>query len=103
MMQLGMRNMTQSENFQYFNLGEQFSRNLPQTEFPSQKSKCVNNFCTDEDRRKFSTDHLQEIRVGESSGDVISGLERRLAAELTCFANYTKTITRRRKMSLDNL
>jgi hypothetical protein len=44
LMQLSKRIMTQSKNFKTFNLREQFSRKLPQREFPSQKTKCVNNF-----------------------------------------------------------
>jgi hypothetical protein len=46
--------------------------------------------------------HLEEIGVGESNGDVISGSRHHLAAELH-FCRITKTVTDRRKMSTDHL
>jgi hypothetical protein len=43
-MQLSKRNMMQSENFQNFNLGERFSRKLPQTEFPDNNQNVFTTF-----------------------------------------------------------
>jgi hypothetical protein len=43
----------------------------------------LNNFRTERDRHKMSTDHLHKSGVEESSGDVSSGLLRPLAPETT--------------------
>jgi hypothetical protein len=39
-------------------------------------------------------DHLQEIVIEQSNGNVISGLRRHLAVEIYIFANYTNTVNR---------
>jgi hypothetical protein len=41
------------------------------------------------DRWKMSGEHLKKIGVGESNGDVISGLGRHIAAEVT-FSQSTR-------------
>jgi hypothetical protein len=88
-MQISKWIMMQSLKMSKFQSRGAIFTKIPQREFPSQKSKCVYNFWTDEDRRKLSTDHLQEIGVGESNGDVISGLRRYLAAVFT-FSQITR-------------
>jgi hypothetical protein len=56
--------------------------NLPQKGFSSQM-KMLNNFSTDRDRQKMSTDHLYKSDYDESNGDVISGVPRPLVAKTT--------------------
>jgi hypothetical protein len=50
-------------------------------------AKCTK---TTKDRRKISMDHLQKIWIGDSNGDVTSGLEHHLAAEFTFSQNTRK-------------
>jgi hypothetical protein len=52
----------------------------PTCQFPRQSSFL--NFLTARDIRETSTNHLHEIGNGQSKGDVISGLERPLVAEI---------------------
>jgi hypothetical protein len=75
-MHLSKRIMTQSKNFQNFNVGEQFSRKVSQREFPSQKQNVLINF----ERMKID-ENCQRTNYrgeGESNGDVIYGLGRHL-------------------------
>jgi hypothetical protein len=67
------------KNIKILSSGAIFKK-VPDREFSSQKSKCVSNFWTDEDRRETSVDRLKEIEAEESIGDVISSLKRHLAA-----------------------
>ncbi len=83
-MQLGKQSMAQSWKMSKYKARAAKFTKIPQRECPSQNSKCANNFWTDEDRRKLSMFHLQEVGVGESNGDVIFGLGR----HLTIFLHY---------------
>jgi hypothetical protein len=51
--------------------------------------KMLNNFLTDRDRRKMSTDNLYKSDQNKSNGDVISGLPRPLVAKTTSGQNLT--------------
>jgi hypothetical protein len=86
LMQLGKRYMAKLKKMSKFQSREAIFTINPQKELPSQKSKCVNN---------LEMDHIQEIGVGESIGDVISDLRCQLAVEFTFLQNSTKTVMNR--------
>jgi hypothetical protein len=88
-MQLASENDAKLKMSKFQSKGAIFMNILPKR-ISQPKSKCVYCFWTAEDRRTLSTDHLQEIGVGESNGDVISGLGHHLAAEFTLSQNARK-------------
>jgi hypothetical protein len=55
----------------------------------SSQMKMLNDFLTDRDRRKMSTDNLYKSDQNKSNGDVISGLPRPLVAKTTSGQNLT--------------
>jgi hypothetical protein len=92
-MLLGKWNMRQSLNMSKFQFSRGILASIPEREFANQKSNCVNNIRTDENRRNMLTDYLKEIGAEESNGDIICGLRRHLVAVLT-FSKITRKPSR---------
>jgi hypothetical protein len=72
---------TKLRHVKKFDPEEQFSRKFPQREFPSHNQDVLTTFERMEIDEKCQR---KEIGIGESNGDVTSGLRRHLAAKRNC-------------------